>query len=90
MNKFYVQSGSLKEVLVAREPLEACLRALDRSFDEDLSLSPCFVVSQRGFVLDREPTEISTNEQIYSSQDVIEEYMRTHTDKEEGQNENFH
>lgn len=82
MTKFYIQSGSLKQVLVARDPFEACLKALDRTFDEDLKLSPCFVVSQRGFVLDREPTEISTNEEIYSSQDIMEEYMRANTDKE--------
>jgi|GEM_PF-2490773 len=81
MNKFYVQSGSLKRVLMAREPFEASIRALASSFDEDLELAPCFVVSERGFVLDREPTEISTNEQIYSSQDIMEEYMRIHPDK---------
>jgi len=76
MNKYYVQSGEIKTVILAKSPLDACLKALDIYFDRDIKISPSFTVSQRGFVLEREPFWINSDENIYSSKEVISEYMK--------------
>ena len=39
-------------------------------------ISPSFTVSQRGFVLEREPFWINSDESIYSSKEVMSEYIK--------------
>jgi hypothetical protein len=76
MNKYYVQSGELKTVIMAKSQFDACLRSLNRYFDTDIMISASFTVSERGFVLDREPFWIDTTENIYSSEEVMSEYIK--------------
>ena len=76
MSKYYVQSGDLKEIVMCNEPFESCLRCLHLTFNRDALLSANFIVSERGFVLDREPLQILSDEEIYSSEDVITEYAK--------------
>lgn len=79
MNKYYVQSGNLKRVILSTEPFKACVRSLYDGLSKryDITLSPSFIVSQRGFVMDRFPTQIYSDEEIYSTQDVYDECRRT-------------
>jgi len=76
MNKYYVQSGELKTVIMAKSPFDACLRSLNRYFDTDVMISASFTVSERGFVLNREPFYIDSNEDIYPSEEVMMEYVK--------------
>ena len=75
-NKYYVQSGEIKTVISAKSSLDACLKSLDICFDRDIMISPSFTVSQRGFVLEREPFWINSDESIYSSKEVMSEYIK--------------
>ena len=78
MNKYYVQSGSLKRIILSTEPFKACVRSLHDmvSKKQEKELSPSFIVSQRGFVMDRFPTQIYSDEEIYSTIDVFTEFKR--------------
>ena len=76
MSKYYVQSGDLKKIVTCKEPFESCLKSLHLTFDQDILISTNFVVSQRGFVLDRFPLEILSDEEIYSSEEVMGEYVK--------------
>ena len=76
MNKYYVQSGDIKEVVLAKSMFDACMISLDRCFDKDIMISISFTVSERGFVLDREPFWINSDENIYCSEQVMSEYVK--------------
>jgi hypothetical protein len=76
MSKYYVQSGDLKQIVVCKEPFESCLKSLHMTFHKDILISTNFVVSERGFVLDRQPLEILSDEEIYSSEDVMGDYVK--------------
>lgn len=73
MNKYYVESGDIKEVIHAISDRQACITLLKKNMRPGLRISESFVVSQRGFVYDREPFEIDTNEVIFSSMEIIGE-----------------
>ena len=73
MNKYYVESGDIKEVIHAPSDREACIALLKKHMSPGLKISESFVVSQKGFVYDREPFEINTSESIFSSMDIIKE-----------------
>lgn len=76
MSKYYVQSGDLKQIVVCKDPFESCLKSLYMKFDKDILISTSFVVSERGFVLDRFPLEILSDEEIYSSEEIMGEYVK--------------
>lgn len=76
MNKYYVQSGDIKNVIMAKSTFDACLTSLHKCFDREILLSLSFIVSERGFVLDRDPFWIDTSEYIYSSKEVMSEYIK--------------
>lgn len=76
MSKYYVQSGDLKKIITCKKPFESCLRSLHLTSDQDVLISTNFVVSERGFVLDRFPLEILSDEEIYSSEEVMGEYVK--------------
>lgn len=76
MLKYYVECGDLKKVLMSTEPFKACVRVMLDEYHEEMNLGPLFAVSERGFVMEREPTTIYSNEEIYSSQDVMDEYLK--------------
>ena len=63
-------------LIMAQSPFEACLQCLNKYFDTDAMISASFIVSERGFVLDREPFWIDTTENIYSSEEVMSEYVK--------------
>ena len=73
MNKYYVQSGDIKSVIHAKSDREACCTLLKKHMSDDLMISQAFVVSQRGFPLDREPFVIDTTEGICSSEEIYNE-----------------
>jgi hypothetical protein len=78
MAKYYVESEDLKVVLVAESPFEACTKAMFSMLHkcsenlEKFSLGEKFVVSERGFVSDRAPFVIDTNEHIIDTEKVID------------------
>jgi hypothetical protein len=79
MPKYYVESNDLKVVLVANKPFEACIKAMGFLLGKDpkelsnLALGEKFVVSERGFVCDRKPFIIDTeNEHIIDTDKVID------------------
>lgn len=77
MNKYYVQSGSIKSVIHANSDREACFALLKKHMSPDLMISESFVVSQRGFPLDREPFVLDTTESIFSSEEIYNDFTRT-------------
>ena len=79
--KYYVDSGELKIVLEANNPLDACAKAIyqslekSESIEETCSFEQKFVVSQKGFVTERVPFVIEVPfESIVDADDVLEYY----------------
>ena len=79
MPKYYVESNDLKVVLVANKPFEACVKAMgvlltkDRKELSGIAIGDKFMVSERGFVCDRNPFVIdTTNEHIIDTDEVID------------------
>ena len=79
MPKYYIESNDLKIVLVANKPLEACVKAMGFLLGKaprelaNLALGEKFMVSERGFVCDRNPFVIDTaNEYIIDTDEVID------------------
>ena len=69
--KFYVQSGNVKRVLTANTELDACVKAVMLDNNKN-SCGKTFVVSQKGFVLDRVPFSITIPyEKVIHITDVI-------------------
>jgi hypothetical protein len=64
-DKFYVQSGNLKELVLADTPVNAIIKAIRRNeHDVTIGTSDVFTVSQKGFVLDREDFMLDTTEVV--------------------------
>ena len=76
MNKYYVQSGDIKSVTHAKSDRDACFTLLDKHIRPGLEIGMSFVVSQRGFPLDRYPFEIDTTETIFSSEEILAEFHK--------------
>ena len=79
MPKYYIESNDLKVVLVANKPLEACVKAMSLLLSKtpkelaNLALGEKFVVSEKGFVSDRNPFIIDTlSEYIIDTDEVID------------------
>jgi len=79
--KYYVDSGELKIVLEANDPLDACAKAIyqslekSESIEETCSFEQKFVVSQKGFVTERVPFVIEVPfESIVDADEVLEYY----------------
>jgi len=79
--KYYVDSGELKIVLEADSPLDACAKAIyqniqsSEDIEEVWSFEQKFVVSEKGFVTDREPFMIEVPlETIVDADDVLAYY----------------
>jgi len=80
--KYYVDSGELKVVLEADSPLDACAKAIYQNIDkaehiEEVCVfhSQEFIVSERGFVTEREPFMIEVPfESIIDADDVLAYY----------------
>ena len=82
MPKFYVETGSLQEILEASGPFEACVNAVHRASnhylktgDGDVTLGEWFVVNEKGFPSDREPFLLdTTNDSLFPTKEIIEAY----------------
>ena len=80
MPKFYVESGDLLKVVDAKNPVEACKKAIKISVKElmsddskDVDLGLLFVVSQKGFPSLREPFSIDTiSEIVVDTQQILD------------------
>jgi len=82
MPKYYVETGTLQEVVMADNPTEACrmaIRSVSRLFlktgDGDVVLGESFIVNERGFPSNRSPFTIDTfNDTLVSTSTIIEDY----------------
>jgi hypothetical protein len=79
--KYYVDSGELKIVLEADNPLDACAKAIYKSIDmakrieEVPSFEQKFIVSEKGFATNREPFVLEVPfEAIIDADDVLAYY----------------
>ena len=79
--KYYVDSGELKIVLEASNPLDACAKAIYKSIDmskriEDVpAFEQKFIVSEKGFATNREPFVLEVPfETIIDADDVLAYY----------------
>lgn len=66
MTKYYVQSGNLKELVLADTPINAIIKSIKlNEHDVTIGTSDVFTVSQKGFVLDREDFMLDTTEVVH-------------------------
>ena len=82
MPKYYVETGTLQEVVSASTPFNACVGAIRRATklyletgESNLTLGDAFIVNQRGFPSNREPFTLDTvNDKMLSTSRVIEAF----------------
>ena len=82
MPKYYVETGTLQEVVSASTPFDACVFAIRRATnlylktgEGDLTLGDAFIVNQKGFPSNREPFTLDTvNDKMLSTSHVIEAF----------------
>jgi|TARA_Y100001938_G_scaffold95924_1_gene131335 hypothetical protein len=55
MAKYYVQNLNIRQVIDAKSPIHACKKAIRRLGSGKHKLSEHFIVSEKGFPVDREP-----------------------------------
>jgi hypothetical protein len=55
MAKYYVQNLEIRQVVDANSPIDACKRAIRKLGSGKHKLSEHFIVSEKGFPVDREP-----------------------------------
>lgn len=73
MNKYYVESGAnLNVVILARNPVDAIMRAIAVGGDALLELDEIIVVNQRGFVSLRPGQEFRDEDLIYPTQLLLD------------------
>ena len=79
--KYYVDSGDLKIVLEASNPLDACAKAIYQSIEtakrieEVPSFEQKFIVSEKGFATTREPFSLEVPfDTIIDADDVLAYY----------------
>ena len=78
MPKFYVETGTLQEVVAAETPFGACVMAIRRATDQylkdgdNVTLGESFIVNQKGFPSNREPFTLDTiNDTMVSTSLII-------------------
>ena len=82
MPKYYVETGTLQEVVSASTPFNACVVAVRRATNHyletgegNLTLGDAFIVNQKGFPSDREPFTLDTvNDSMLSTTRIIEAF----------------
>ena len=79
MPKYYVETGTLQEVVESNTAFDACVRAVRRATNEyleggeNVTLGESFIVNQRGFPSNREPFTLDTeNDTMVSTNHIIE------------------
>jgi hypothetical protein len=79
MTKYYVESGRIRAVLTANDPMDACIKATVGCFPEivqgeDINtnqIAAVYIVSEKGFPNDRFPFVLDTTEPIYTKSTVF-------------------
>ena len=82
MPKYYVETGTLQEVVSASTPFNACVAAVRRATNHyletgegNLTLGDAFIVNQKGFPSNREPFTLDTvNDKMLSTTRIIEAF----------------
>tara|TARA_Y100000034_G_C6704575_1_gene310911 strand:- start:322 stop:579 length:258 start_codon:yes stop_codon:yes gene_type:complete len=81
MPKFYVETGTLQEVVQSNTAFDACVGAVRRATreylngGENVTLGESFIVNQRGFPSNREPFTLDTlNDTMVSTSRIIEAF----------------
>ena len=81
MPKFYVETGTLQEVVGAETPFSACVLAIRRATNkyleggENVTLGESFIVNQKGFPSNREPFALDTaNDTMVSTSRIIDAF----------------
>ena len=79
MPKFYIESGQIKVIIQAKNPLRACVRALEYLENNKSSIiefEDSFFVSEKGFLSDREVMQITIPEEtVIGTEEVMKEYL---------------
>lgn len=79
MPKFYIESGQIKVIIQAKNPLRACVRSLEYLESNKSSMvefEDSFFVSEKGFLSDREIIQITIPEEtIICTEEVMKEYL---------------
>ena len=80
MTKYYVESGKIRVVLTADDPMDACVKATVECFPEIVHgkknidahrIAAVYIVSEKGFPNDRLPFVLDTSEPIYTKSTVF-------------------
>ena len=81
MPKFYVETGTLQEVVAAETPFGACVMAMRKATNQylkdggNVTLGESFIVNQKGFPSNREPFTLDTvNDTMVSTSLIIEAF----------------
>ena len=82
MPKYYVEPGTLQQVVSASTPFNACIVAVRKATNYyletgkgNLTLGDSFIVNERGFPSDRKPFTLDTvNDSMLSTSSIIEAF----------------
>ena len=81
MPKFYVETGTLQEVVQSNTAFDACVGAVRRATmeylngGENVTLGESFIVNQKGFPSTRKPFTLDTaNDTMVSTSRIIEAF----------------
>ena len=79
MPKFYIESGQIKVIIQAKNPLRACVRSLEyleNNKSSTIEFEDSFFVSEKGFLSDREILQITIPEEtVIGTEKVMKEYL---------------
>ena len=81
MPKYYVETGTLQEIVESDTAFDACVRAVRRATNEylksgeNVTLGASFIVNQKGFPSNRKPFTLDTaNDTMVSTSRIIEAF----------------
>jgi len=81
MPKYYVETGTLQEIVESDTAFGACVRAVHRATKvylgggENVTLGESFIVNQKGFPSNRKPFTLdSENDTMVSTNHIIEAF----------------
>ena len=81
MPKYYVETGTLQEIVESNTAFGACVRAVRRATNEyldggeNVTLGESFIVNQKGFPSNREPFALDTeNDTMVSTSRIIDAF----------------
>jgi len=86
MPKYYVETGTLQQIVSTENPFSACVAAVRRASEhylatgkDNVTLGDSFIVSERGFPSNRQPFTLDTvNDTMLPTVRIIEAYEGGH------------